>query len=108
MKKTTLVAFCMALAAITNAGELMTERCSGMVAIVPSYDDMPNTSGTVILRRGTNGFSGWTSYSQVKSGRLYQMVVPARRERMDEGAIPLWEPVNQNPCAAWSMARASD
>ena len=59
MKKTTLVAFCMALAAITNAGELMTERCSGMVAIVPSYDDMPNTSGTVILRRGTNGFSGW-------------------------------------------------
>ena len=49
-----------------------------------------------------------TSYSQVKSGRLYQMVVPARRERMDEGAIPLWEPVNQNPCAAWSMARASD
>ena len=59
MKKTTLLAFCLALAAITNAGELMTERCSGMVAIIPSYDDMPNTPGTVILRRGTNGFSVW-------------------------------------------------
>ena len=59
MKKTTLMAFYMALAAITNAGELMTERCSGTVAIVPSYDAMPNTPGTVILRRGTNSFSVW-------------------------------------------------
>ena len=59
MKKTTWLAFWMALAAITNAGELMTERCSGMVAIVPSYDDMPNTPGTVILRRDSNGFSVW-------------------------------------------------
>jgi hypothetical protein len=60
MKKTTLLAFCMALAAIINADrEMMTERCSGTVAIVPSYDDMPSTPGTVILKRGTNGFSEW-------------------------------------------------
>lgn len=48
MKKTTLLAFCMALAAITNAGELMTDRCGEMVAIVPSYDDMPN-AGSMAL-----------------------------------------------------------
>ena len=109
MKKTTLVAFCMALAAITNAGELMTERCSGMVAIVPSYDDMPNTSGTVILRRGTNGFSGWRHLTvKLNPDGYIRWWCQPEVERMDEGAIPLWEPVNQNPCAAWSMARASD
>jgi hypothetical protein len=48
MKKTTLLAFCMTLAAITNSGELMTDRCGEMVAIVPSYDDMPN-AGSMAL-----------------------------------------------------------
>jgi hypothetical protein len=58
----------MALAAITNAGELMTNRCSEIVAIVPSYDDMPNTPGTVILRRRAGGFTDWTRPFTVKLG----------------------------------------
>ena len=67
MKKTTLLAFCMALAAITNAGEVMLDKCGQMVAIVPSYDDTPNTPGTVILRGdGTNRSTDWKQPFTVK------------------------------------------
>jgi hypothetical protein len=67
MKKMTLVTFCMTLAAMTNAGEVMLDKCRQMVAIVPSYDATPNTPGTVILRGGdTSSTTDWTQPFTVK------------------------------------------
>jgi hypothetical protein len=79
MKKMAFLIFCMALAAITNAGEVMLDRCGQMVAIVPSYDDTPNTPGTVILRRRA-GFTNWTQPFTVKlspEGRIRWWCQPA-------------------------------
>jgi len=58
-----VAAMAISLAATTlpaHAGERMTDRCSAEVAIVPSYDDRPDTIGTVILKRGPNGATDWT------------------------------------------------
>ena len=76
----TLLTFCMALAPITNAGEVMLDRCGQMVAIVPSYDDTPNTPGTVILRRRQPGVTNWTQPFTVKlspEGRIRWWCQPA-------------------------------
>jgi len=82
MKKMTLLTFFMALVAITDAGEVMLDKCGQMVAIVPSYDDTPNTPGTVILR-GDNAHAGITELTHpftVKSspeGRIRWWCQPA-------------------------------
>ncbi|HEU0207699.1 MAG TPA: hypothetical protein VFQ78_01840 [Candidatus Udaeobacter sp.] len=68
MKNMILLTFCMALATMTHAGEVMMDKCGQMVAIVPSYDAIPNTPGTVILRRSTTGVSAWTRPFTVKLG----------------------------------------
>src|SRR2546425_46852 len=51
-----------------STGELMTDRCSDMVAIVPSYDAKPNASGTVLLVRRPDGWTEWTEPFEVKLG----------------------------------------
>ncbi len=40
--------------------EVMTDRCSADVAIVPDYNARPDAFGTIILTRGLNGWSNWT------------------------------------------------
>lgn len=43
-----------------HANEIMTDRCSAEVAIVPSFDDRPDTIGTIILKRQPNGSTDWS------------------------------------------------
>jgi hypothetical protein len=50
------------------AREVMTDRCSAEVAIVPSYADRPDTEGTIILKRAKDGTSDWTPPLTVKLG----------------------------------------
>jgi hypothetical protein len=50
------------------AAEVMTDRCSAEVAIVPSYDARPETPGTIVLKRGANGSAPWTPPFRVKLG----------------------------------------
>ncbi len=50
------------------AREVMTDRCSAEVAIVPSYADRPDTEGTIILKRAKNGTTDWTPPLTVKLG----------------------------------------
>lgn len=40
--------------------EVMTDRCSGEVAIVPSYGDKPDAKETVLLSRDQDGRHEWT------------------------------------------------
>src|SRR5262249_18542826 len=81
MKKMMLLTFCMTLAAMTHAGEVMLDKCGQMVAIVPGYDDMPNTPGTVIMRGGgTSSTTDWTQPFTVKlspEGRIRWWCQPA-------------------------------
>jgi hypothetical protein len=48
--------------------EVMTDRCSAEVAIVPSYGDKPNTPGTILLQRGPDGRTDWTPPFTVRLG----------------------------------------
>ena len=57
-----------ALPLIANASETMTDRCSGEVAIVPHYNDAPNTPGVVVLSRDPNGSTPWTPDFWVETG----------------------------------------
>ena len=50
------------------AREVMTDRCSAEVAIVPSYADRPDTEGTIILKRAKDGTTDWTPPLTVKLG----------------------------------------
>ena len=43
-----------------SAREVMTDRCSAEVALVPSYDARPDTPATIVLKRGSNGSTPWT------------------------------------------------
>ncbi len=43
------------------ANEVLQDRCSGDVAIVPSYDARPDSPGTITLTRDANGQTNWTS-----------------------------------------------
>ena len=52
-------------AAANPAGEVMTDKCSSDVAIVGSYNALPNSNGAVILNRGPNSSTGWTQPFQV-------------------------------------------
>ncbi len=54
------------LAPALPAREVMTDRCSAEVAIVPSYVDQPETEGTIILKRAQNGTTEWTPPFTVK------------------------------------------
>jgi hypothetical protein len=51
-----------------GANEVMTDRCSAAVAIVPDYDSLPDAPGTIILVRDKNGRSEWTPPFTVKLG----------------------------------------
>lgn len=51
-----------------SAGEVMTDRCSSEVAIVPSYNDQPITSGTVLLTRDASGQTPWSKPFRVQTG----------------------------------------
>jgi hypothetical protein len=68
IRKLILLLCCMLVSgAITiNAGEIMKDRCSQMVAIVPSYYATPDTPGTHLLVRKKNGWSPWTKPFKVK------------------------------------------
>jgi hypothetical protein len=50
------------------AGEVMTDRCSSEVAIVPSYSAQPMTPGTVLLTRNANGETPWSKPFRVQTG----------------------------------------
>lgn len=50
------------------AGEVMTDRCSSEVAIVPAYTDQPITSGTVLLTRDASGQTPWSKPFKVQTG----------------------------------------
>ena len=51
-----------------RAGEVMTDRCSAEVAIVPSYEVRPDTPGTIILKRKPDGTTPWTPPFKVQRG----------------------------------------
>lgn len=50
-----------------RAGEILTERCSGEVAIVPSPAANPTAHGTVLLKRNRAGQHPWTSAFRVQT-----------------------------------------
>lgn len=50
------------------AGEIMKDRCSSEVAIVPSYNAQPMTPGTVLLTRDAGGQTPWSKPFRVQTG----------------------------------------
>jgi hypothetical protein len=50
--------------AVAGEHEVMIDRCSGEVAFTPTYDANPTTHGTVVLKRGANGYSPWTTFTR--------------------------------------------
>ena len=68
--------------------EVMTDRCSAEVAIVPSYGDKPNTPGTVLLQRGPDGRTEWTPPFTVRlsnAGRIRWWCHSTRGNWLDPG-----------------------
>lgn len=56
-----------------SANEVMTDRCSQEVIIVPYYNAKPGTAGQVRLKRGKDGRTEWTDPFKVKlskNGRI--------------------------------------
>jgi hypothetical protein len=51
-----------------SAGEVMKDGCSAEVAMVPSFDARPDTPGTIVLKRGSNGSTDWTPPFAVRLG----------------------------------------
>jgi hypothetical protein len=51
-----------------SAGEVMKDRCSSEVAIVPSYSAQPMTPGTVLLTRDSGGQTPWSKPFRVQLG----------------------------------------
>jgi len=63
MKTLLLLASYVAFGVINiKANEIMTERCGDIVAIVPSYNATPNTSGTRLPVRASRG--SWMPWTQ--------------------------------------------
>jgi hypothetical protein len=63
------ISYILSTASFVSAGnEVMTDRCSAEVAIVPSYDAGPDTPGTIVIKRGSNGATDWTPPFRVKLG----------------------------------------
>jgi hypothetical protein len=50
------------------AGEVMKDRCSSEVAIVPSYNAQPMTPGTILLTRDAGGQTPWSKPFRVQTG----------------------------------------
>jgi hypothetical protein len=50
------------------AGEVMTDRCSADVAIVPAYNDQPTKPGTILLTRDAKGETAWSQPFRVQTG----------------------------------------
>jgi hypothetical protein len=65
---TPVMLFISAVSLAQAGNEIMTDRCSAEVAIVPSYGDRPDASGTIILEREPNGSTAWTAPFQVRLG----------------------------------------
>jgi len=51
-----------------SADEVMTDRCSAEVAIVPIYAARPDSPGTIVLKRQANGSTNWTPPFRVQLG----------------------------------------
>lgn len=47
-----------------SSHELITDRCSGEVGFPTLFTANPTHAGTVVLKRGSNGYSPWTTFSQ--------------------------------------------
>jgi len=62
------VSYILSATSVTAAGEVMKDRCSAEVAIVPSYNARPDTPGTVLLKRDANGGTNWTRPFRVQLG----------------------------------------
>ncbi len=50
--------------------EELTDRCSGDVIIVPTFDAPPNTVGSIYLKRGSNGYTPWSNPMAVNGSRI--------------------------------------
>lgn len=50
------------------AGEVMQDRCSAEVAIVPSYNAQPTAPGTILLTRDSGGQTPWSKPFRVQTG----------------------------------------
>jgi hypothetical protein len=48
--------------------ETLTDGCSGEVAFPPTYDQLPTTPGTAVLKRGPDGYSPWTTFRAQPDG----------------------------------------
>ena len=46
-----------------NSPEVLTDRCSGEVAFTPTYESNPTTHGTVVLKRGHDGYSPVSTFT---------------------------------------------
>ncbi len=60
--------YLLSMASVASANEVMTDRCSAEVAIVPSYDVGPDTPGTIVLKRDASGNTSWTPPFRVRLG----------------------------------------
>lgn len=58
----------LSIAAPASAGEVMKDRCSADVSIVPSYNDGPVKPGAVLLTRGSGGSTDWSKPFRVQTG----------------------------------------
>ncbi len=72
MKRVGLLAvatlYFLSIASVASANEVMTDRCSAEVAIVPSYDARPDTPGAVLLTRDASGNTAWSQPFRVQTG----------------------------------------
>ncbi len=86
-------ATCAALTTLpASSNEVMKDKCSDDVAIVPAYGDGPNTPGTVVLSRGPDGRAAWTAPFTVKlgdSGHIRWWCHSTRGNSLDPGT---WRP----------------
>jgi hypothetical protein len=48
--------------------ETLTDRCSGEVAFPPTFGDAPTAHATAILKRGSDGYSPWTTFKAQPDG----------------------------------------
>lgn len=60
--------YILSTASFASANEVMTDRCSAEVAIVPSYNARPDASGTVLLTRDSSGNTAWSQPFRVQLG----------------------------------------
>ena len=82
------------------ANEVLTDRCSADVAFPKTYSGDPNSPGTIILSRDSNGRTEWTPPFQVKddgNGRIRWWCNSTSGNIFDPGTWHL-EPVSTGTC----------